>query len=269
MAQQARASSPAQLPQEAYQYASMYQLGNPTAVYRVSFRSSSVVGILCMLGAGFFVFLALSTGLSDLGVSSNIPAFLILLVLILLCVAGGVYCLVFYPMTHGSWGLFACIDGFVLVKGSKIVACRWDQVAFVWQRVTRTSYNGIYTGTTCKFTVRRADGVEIIFTQDFRNATQLGTQLQREVTRRLTPQALAAVKAGQTLPFGLFNVNWQGLSTSWGMIPWNQIQQVSANRGMVSIQQRGQRRGRSYGGVDKVPNLYVFFNVAHAMSKGQ
>jgi hypothetical protein len=172
------------------------------------------------------------------------------------------------PLIHGSWRIYACTGGLVFLKGSTALPFRWDQVAFVWQRITRNYTNGIYTGTTFKFIVRRVDGVEIAITQMFRNGMQLGTQIQRETTNRLTSAALAAVNAGQTLPFGPFSVSRQGLGTSRGVIPWHEVQQVSANRGIVVIQQRGQRRGKTYGGVSKVPNLYVFFNVANHIAKG-
>jgi hypothetical protein len=262
MAQQARVSSQPPLPQEAYQYAGMYQLGNPVAVYRVSFRSSITLGILCLPFAALFGYVALSDESSSISI-------VFLLLLALLCAAGGVYYLVFYPLIHGSWRIYACTDGFVFLKGSNALPFRWDQVAFVWQRITRHYTNGVYTGTSFKYTVRRADGVEIIIDQKFRNGSQLGTQIQRKATSRLTPAALAAVNAGQTLPFGPFSVSRQGLATSKGLIPWNEVQQVSANRGMVVIQQRGQRKGKTYGVVYKVPNLYVFFNVANAIAKGQ
>ena len=263
MAQPMGVSSPPQLPQEAYQYAGTYQLGNPLAVYRVSFRSSIFGGIFCLLIAGLFgYFIISSSG------SSDSSSFLIVLLFVLFFAAGGGYLLVVYPLIHSSWRIYSCTGGFVFLKGSNALPFRWDQVAFVWQRIVRNYRNGIYTGTTFKYTVRRTDGVEIGITQMFRNGSQLGTQIQREVTNRLTPAALAAVNAGQSLPFGPFSVSWQGLGTSRGMIPWNMVQQVSANRGMVIIQQRGQR-GKSYGGVDKVPNLYVFFGVANAIAKGQ
>ena len=258
MAQQARTSAQTQLPQEAYQYASMYQLGNPLAVYRVSFRQSIILGILCLPFAALFAGVAISGGSSGITI-------VFMLFLALLCVVGGVYYLIVYPLIHGAWRIYSCTDGFLFLKGSQPIPCRWDQVAFVWQRIVRHYTNGVYTGTTFKYTICRADGFEIIIDQKFRSASQLGTQAQREVTRRLTPQAVAAFNAGQTLQFGPFNVSRQGLATPKEVIPWSEVQQVSANRGMVVIQRRGQRKAKSYGGVDKVPNLYVFFNVAEAI----
>jgi hypothetical protein len=47
------------------------------------------------------------------------------------------------------------------------------------------------------------------------------------------------------------------------------VQEVSANRGLIMVQQRGQRAAKPSGGVDKVPNLYVFLLVAEALVKAQ
>ena len=175
--------------------------------------------------------------------------------------------MIVHPLVHGSWRIYSCTDGFVFLKGTVATAYRWDQVSFVWQRIVAYYRYGIRTGTSYKYTVQRSDGVQIVMTEMFRNINQLGDRLQREVSNRLAPQALAAVKAGQTLPFGPFSLNWQGLTTPRESIPWGQIQQVSAKAGMVTIQRRGERTGASYGGTDKVPNLYVFLFVSEALTK--
>ncbi|HEU5368704.1 MAG TPA: DUF6585 family protein [Ktedonobacterales bacterium] len=262
MSQQAYASAQPPFPQEVYQYAGMYNLGNPVAVHKVAFRSPITLGIISVLLAGLFGAVAL------FGDSSSATV-LFMVLLTLLCVAGAVYYLAVFPVQHSAWRIYACTDGFLFMKGSNPIPCRWDQVAFVWQRIIRHYRNGIYTGTSYKYTVQRADGVKIVLTEMFRKVNQLGEQIQREVTSRLAPQALAAINAGQTLSFGPFNLSRQGLATSKGMIPWSEAQQVSANRGLVMIQRRGQSRGAPYGGVDKVPNLYVFLFVADALVKGQ
>lgn len=262
MAQQAPASAQPQLPPEAYHYAGMYALGTPVAVYRIGYRSSITLGIICLLLAALFAAVVISGEVSSISI-------VFMLLFFLLCVAGVVYYLLLHPLLHGSWRIFACTDGFLVLKGSNPIPCRWDQVAFVWQRIVRHYRNGVYTGTSYKYTVQRSDGVQIVLTEMFRNVGQMGDRLQREVTNRLAPQALAAVNAGQTLPFGRFSLSRQGLTTSKGMLPWSQVQQVSANRGLVMVQQRGQRKATPYGGVDKIPNLYVFLFVAEALVKGQ
>jgi hypothetical protein len=262
MSQQAPAFSQSPFPPEVYSYAGLYNLGQPVTVYRVAYRQSIILGILCLFLAALFGGVALSGGSS--GATNALMLFLSLL-----CVAGAAYYLVGHPVLHGSWRLCVCADGFLFIKGGQATPCRWDQIAFVRQRVVRHYTNGVYTGTTFTYTVQRADGVKIVFNQMFRDARQLGERIQREVTNRLTPQALAAVRAGQTLPFGRFSLNWQGLTTPKEAIPWSDIQQVTARSGLITIQRHNQRRGKSYGRVDSIPNLFVFLAVSEALVKGQ
>ncbi len=53
--------------------------------------------------------------------------------------------------------------------GSIMVVIRWDQVEAVWQAVTRRYYNGIYTGTTHLYTVRRWDRTKTVFNDQIKN----------------------------------------------------------------------------------------------------
>lgn len=258
MAQQAPVSPQQPLPQEAYQYAEMYHLGTPVAAHRVLYRNSITMGIICVLLGALFVAVFVSDG-------TNI----LLLLLALLCAGGVVYYLALYPLLYGSWRLYTCTEGFVLLKGNQATPCRWDQIAFVWQRIVAYYRYGIRTGTSYKYTIQRADGAQIVLTQMFRGVSELGLRVQREVTSRQAPQALAAVNAGQTLPFGRFSLSQQGLGTPKGTLPWSDVQQVSASGGWLMVQQRGQRRGTSYGRVNALPNLYVFLSVSDALIQGQ
>jgi hypothetical protein len=258
MSQQARASTEPPLPQEAYSYAEMYQLGRPVAVYRIVYRTNITLGIVCLFLALLFL------GLANSGEASG-RSIVLLLLLALPCVAGIIYYLVVYPLRFRSWRIYGCADGFVFLKGSRVMPCRWDQIAFVWQRIVRYYRNGVYAGTSFKFTVQRNDGVQMVITQIFRSGNDLGACIQREVTSRLAPQALASVQHGQTQPFGRFSLSRQGLTTPREMLPWSEVRQVSASGGWLMIQRHDQRKGISYGKVDKIPNLYVFLNVAEAL----
>src|SRR5690242_8800093 len=136
MSQQAPAPYQSSFPPEVYSYAGLYNLGQPVTVYRVGYRQSITLGIICLLLAALFAAVVLS------GETSGVSIFL-LLVLALLCVAGCLYYLIGHPVLHGSWRLCVCADGFLLLKGGQASACRWDQAAFIWQRVVRHYTNGV------------------------------------------------------------------------------------------------------------------------------
>lgn len=256
MSQQASASSES-FPPEAYSYAALYQLGQPLAVYRVVYRTNTTLGIICLLLALLFA------GVANSGETTG-ASIVFMLLLALLCLVGAVYYLAVYPLRYHSWRIYGCADGFVFLKGSQAIPCRWDQVAVVWQRIVRYYRSG-YSVTSFKYTVQRDDGVKIVITQIFRYGSELGARVQRESAHRLAPKALAAVQAGQTLAFGRFSLSRQGLGTPKGVIPWKEAPQVSAKSGLLMIQRRGQRRAKSYGRVSNIPNLNVFLNVAETL----
>jgi hypothetical protein len=253
MAQQAQASAQP-LPPEAYSYASQYGLGEPADVYRVSYRQSIILGIIGLPLAALMAAVAL------FGENSRPASGVPLLLVGLFFLGTSVYYLIVFPLRHRSWRIYGCADGFVFVKGDQATACRWDQVATVWQKWQRTR-----NMTTFKYTIQRADGVQIILTPVLPASSQLGDRVQREVTARLAPQVLEAVRAGQTLPFGRYSLSQQGLTTPNEVLPWSEVQQVSANSGIVTIQRRGQRAGKIYADTSQIANLSVFLSVAEAL----
>src|SRR5689334_4392221 len=48
-------------------------------------------------------------------------------------------------------------DGLVRTQYGKTIVVRWDEVAGVWQAITKHYRNGIYTGTTHVYTVQKKD----------------------------------------------------------------------------------------------------------------
>jgi hypothetical protein len=250
-----------QLPQEAQHYADMYHLGQPQSVYQVRFRDGIILGMISLLLAVLFGAVVLSGGLSGIPVVA-MP------LLTLLCGAGAVYYLIAYPLRYRSWRIYECAEGFVLLKGSEVIPCRWDEIACIWQRIVAYYSRGAYTGSSFKYIIQRADGGQIILTQLFHRIYRLGERIQLELQTRLVPQALAAVKEGQTLPFGPFSLSQQGLTTPKGVIPWNEVQQVRTQFNWVTIERRGQRPDASAGRVDTVPNLQVFLTVADKVAHG-
>lgn len=68
-----------------------------------------------------------------------------------------------------------------------------------------------------------------------------GVQVEREVTRHLLPETIAAYKAGQTLNFGAVNVTPQGLSLQEvrKSLPWEKLGDIYEARGYLIIKVKG------------------------------
>jgi uncharacterized protein DUF6585 len=101
---------------------------------------------------------------------------------------------------------YLCSHGVMSIKGKQVQAIRWDQIRRI-QKIFRTGISNIPQQSIL---YRPEDEEPLVLDSVFTGFGILGKQIEREVTRRLLPEALAAYKAGQTLNFGAVNVTPQG-----------------------------------------------------------
>ena len=138
---------------------------------------------------------------------------------------------------------------------------RWDQIVAVFQRHTAGRYSSSHT-----YTVRVQEGREIQIGDAVNRIIDLGTMIQREVTKLLLPTAIASYKSGETLSFGKVNVNIQGINNGKEMIPWNQIDAIEVRSGLIVVQRYGRVVKWSTVQEHETSNVYVLQNlVAYAV----
>lgn len=155
--------------------------------------------------------------------------------------------------------------GVVIAKGDQLQPFPWNQVAEVWQSVTRNYRNGIYVGTTYSYTLHRVDGYQIKLGNLTKNIAELGPVIARGVTQELIPRALHAIRNGQTLTFALFSVNQQGIGNGREFIPWQQVQNINVKQGRVTVKKIGISRTWGTITVAKMPNFLIFTAVTEEM----
>lgn len=148
-------------------------------------------------------------------------------------------------------------DGLVRSQYGKSVVVRWDEIAGVWQAITKHYYNGIYTGTTHAYTVQKADGTQTKFNDTLKNVEELGNTIQQEVTKRLLPRAAATYNNGGTVSFGKLAISPMGLSWGDKSLPWAEIQGVQVNKGVLSVKKQGKWLKWANIPVATIPNLLV------------
>lgn len=262
MAQPMRVLQHQPLPPEAAQLAAMHQLGAPQSEYKV--RVTIWAMLVWVVGGAFLTVVFLGAALS----ADTSGALIVFLFAALLCLGGALYVLL-SPLIYRSWRVYVCADGFLSRRGEKIEAFRWDQIEAMWQAVTRHRTNGIYTGTTHKYTVRRKDGVQVIFNDRFGKVEELGNTLSRQITNYLLPQAINAYNAGSTLTFGPLSISLQGVSNGRELLPWHQITDIGVNRGIVNVKKEGKWLNWSTIMVPRVPNVFVFMALTNYVLKNR
>lgn len=248
------------LPMSVQQAASMQQLGAFIKIYPASYVRTIIGAVVFLLVAVPF-FIGGLTSDDTLGRTQAV-----LIVFALLFFAMAIY--LFYTVVQAiNQRIYLFQQGIVIDKGNQVQVLPWNQVAEIWQSVTRNYRNGIYTGTTYIYTLRRADGYQIKLNNMTKHIAELGPIVAQGITRELIPRALYAIRSGQTLTFARLTVNLQGISNGREFLPWSQILAVDVKRGWVTIRRVGVSRAWSTITVAKLPNFLVFTTIANEMRR--
>jgi hypothetical protein len=149
-------------------------------------------------------------------------------------------------------------DGLAYTARGQTEICRWDEIDAVVQQVTKHYTNGIYTGTTHLYTVRRAGKPDLKFNDALHNVEQLGNAIQEEAYRRLLPRAIQTYNAGGVVQFGKLSVSQQGLSNGKETIPWPEVKGVELDKGVISVSRQGKWLNWASATVAQTPNIFVF-----------
>ena len=226
-----------------------YQLGTPTAEYRpkpIRQVSSFVGGVIMMI---------LGIGIVFFDMVQRHPSGLYIL--------GGIL------LALGMWALWTGIrerglqvlvfpDGLTYTVRGATEIVRWEDVTEVLQQITKHYTNGVYTGTTHIYTVRRVSQPELKFNDAFKNVEQLGNTIQQESYKRLLPRAIATYNAGGILHFGKLSVSQQGLSNGKEMLPWSDIKGIKLDKGVIAVSKQGKWLNWTTTSVAQTPNIFVF-----------
>lgn len=243
------------LTSDAHQVIVMYHLGIPTAEYRAKLarKKAIAIALLLIIGLGFLA-------LAIYGFySTELSTVIIILILSLLILATGVWTIMDTVLSRDIH-VYSCPGGLLYQHSGKTEAIRWDQVESFWRRVVKTYSSGIYTGTTHRYKLRRADGAIFTFNDNIHNVVALGNTIASETTRALWPRYMAAYQAGQTLFFGKISLNQQGASKGKQVLPWSQVKELQVSRGgYLSLKKEGNRqRNWLATPASEIPNVEVF-----------
>lgn len=160
-------------------------------------------------------------------------------------------------------------EGLSYTKQAKTEIFRWDDVASVWQDVTR--YHGAYTSTKRVYTVHTNDDREYTFKDSISNVESLGNTIQQECACRILPRLQEAYNAGHTISFGKLSISKAGIAKGRKTLPWDQVSGVEIDRGSVNVHIKkdaytiselilsaGKGPKWSSVAVAKMPNVVVF-----------
>jgi hypothetical protein len=142
---------------------------------------------------------------------------------------------------------------------------RWNDIAAVYQNITKHYRNSVYTHTTHHYIVE-ASGGRLALTDFWDRITVLGETIEREVTRAQLPSAVQSLRQGQAVRFGDLSVHTSGLmSERRGMLPWADIEKVQVRAGFIQVSKAGKWLSWSNTPVARIPNVFVFLALVEAL----
>lgn len=159
--------------------------------------------------------------------------------------------------------------GFLLVRWGQVSVYPWAQIRTIRQHITRhykrTTFGEKYTGTTCEYTIKRTDGKKLELNNHMRDIEKLGEAVARGFSAFSFPLALASLKAGDTLTFGGWNINLQGIKNAKESLSWQDIQGYQVVEGRIHILRT---KGAGYWdnrAVRHIDNIFIFTALVDAV----
>ncbi|TDE26461.1 DUF6585 family protein [Actinomadura sp. 6K520] len=137
---------------------------------------------------------------------------------------------------------------------------------YAWDELASVTVSGVRSGpderTRWRFTVVASDGGVLLLTDDLPDVRTLGLAVAKEVTARLVPRHLAAVKAGESVRLAPFTVDLGGVEKDGERLPWAAVDDVAIGNGMVAVHARG-GRGSLLTVAAQMPDALAFTALCH------
>ncbi len=265
------------------QLAALHHLGTPTAVYKPSTTLAMFGGLVAVLFGAAWAVIAFYIASSAVSSSSStgfatilglvFPLFGLVFLLI------GVVIMV-KAFLNRNLRVYVYEHGLVFLKRDSNDVIRWDQIAFVWHKVKKTTtttrntnpstgYTTTTTSTTTYHTyvVQRVDGAKFVFDRTFSRLRELGKTIEQESARYLLSQAIAAYNAGHPIMFGKMSVSFSGVSDGRKTLLWSELKsiKVDENNGAIAIRKQGKWLNWSNISLSETPNVLVFETLVNSI----
>jgi hypothetical protein len=151
--------------------------------------------------------------------------------------------------------------GFTFADWRRSLAVRWDDVSEVYASpVYRQTTRGYRSDRIASWIYAiHTNGGERARLSGLAGMGELGKAIQARTSKRLLPQALAAYRAGDDVPFGpRLGLSQQGVRVGDRVLPWSNVAKVDLSQdNAVTIRQKGRRMPWKRVNGDKVANPMV------------
>ena len=165
---------------------------------------------------------------------------------------------------YSHWNMGAVIyeNGLAYRDRKGVRTWRWEDVVSLTSAVVRHYTNGVYTGTTHRYTLIDRQGGKLVLGDVFIKVEELAAAVEAGIFPKLYERAIGSYNAGETLTFGPVILNKTGIQIGKKMYPWSEVKQVSIQRGIVQVSKKdgGWFSGAS-ATASSIPNLRVLLSI--------
>jgi Family of unknown function (DUF6585) len=160
----------------------------------------------------------------------------------------------------------AWTGGFVHFDGREFHVWRWADVAALNAQAIDQRTLVLFVETdrllTKSYRLRHRSGAEYQFwsTQGAR-AAQFGLQVERETLRLMMPDVVARLNAGQSVPFGPFELRVGGVVYRGNFTAWADLQPAHFDRGRLLLEGAGPAGGTASVLLGQIDNSHVFLRL--------
>lgn len=139
-------------------------------------------------------------------------------------------------------------EGLVRIRGKRVHEFRWDQLAGLFQKPSRT------------VVLKRLDGMTLTFVGlEPESAERLRQRSEREIWQRVYPRASQQYEQGDTVEFGRIAIGKEGLAVKGKTLPWRQIVSLCIDpHGNFTVSRKGGVLYWASVPVRSMPNFAVF-----------
>ncbi len=169
-----------------------------------------------------------------------------------------------------NWRIAAALyeNGIAYQSRTDMQQTSWSDVTAVWQSVTKHYTNGIYTGTTHRYTIQTNTGQRIVLDDRLgKKVEELGKAVQSAASNALYPRYWTAIQNGQRVDFGPLAMDNQKLYAGKKELRWDEIKAVKINKGLISIKKDKGWFSWATVTVPQIPNFFIFYDLVGRFTK--
>ncbi len=221
----------------------------------------AVVGVFLIILSGvIFVIGQRNITGHDIGVAP-------FLVLSFIFITVGLIVLYRWKKYKGSF-LTIYANGFIYYLSGNAFTYFWKDVDYIFQRTDSIRVEGVMTPEKTYVFMKMVNGKKFKFTQNiYLKIDELASNLQSGIVSERLVKVAKQIEKGETISFGVLQVNKEGISRSFRSIKWSDVDSIDQSARRVFINKKGSSLAWSRPFKFQINNLYVFLPLADRIIK--